>query len=128
MPDFVDALSSYGRRVSDYVKERYRRFSNWAGVKKYRLGRSYRGKASYVKDNLTGYGKAYGKYFLYEFAPYVAAYGLMINFPLGVLLGWELSAATVVSWGLVFYFVSEELTDIANELKPYIRVNAKVDN
>jgi len=39
-----------------------------------------------------------------------------------------LTVETVVSWGLVFYFVSEEVVDVANELKPYIRISAKVDN
>lgn len=69
----------------------------------------------------------YVKYFVKELTPYVALYGLALNIPLHVLMDMDLTVQTVLSWGLVFYFISEELTDIANELKPYIRVSAKVD-
>lgn len=128
MPDFVDALSSYKNRVSDYLTDKYKGLGNWVSRRKYRFRKAVRPHKRYIKHNLSVYGEAYLKYFLYEFAPYVVAYGLMINFPVSVLLGWALTVETVVSWGLVFYFVSEELTGIANELKPYIRVNTKVDN
>jgi hypothetical protein len=128
MTDFRDALSSYTERVSDYFKKSYNSFADWAGRKKYRLRKKYRVYRDYVKKNVSSYGKRYSKYVLFEVAPFVGVYGLMINFPVSVLLGWVLTVETVVSWGLVFYFVSEELTSIANELKPYIRISAKVDN
>jgi len=121
-----DALSSLKERLSDY----YTRFVDWTGLDKkwYRFKKRFKRYKLYVKDNLATYGKAYSKYFLFEFAPFVVAYGVMLNFPVAVLLGWVLSVETVVAWGLVFYFVSEELTSVANELKPYIRISAKVDN
>jgi len=130
MPDFVDALSSYKNRFSDYVRGKLKGFSDWLGLerKKYRFRKKYRVYRDYVKDKLSTTGKTYAKYVLFEVAPFVLAYGLMLNFPLSVLLGWALTVETVVSWGLVFYFVSEELTAIANELKPYVRISAKVDN
>lgn len=126
MPDFADALSSFKQNLSKY----YKRFAGWAGLKrkKYVLKKHYRVKKDYVYTNLKSYGEAYGKYFLYEFLPFVVSYGLVVNFPLSVLLGWALTVETVFSWGLVFYIVSEELTEIANELKPYVRVSAKVDS
>jgi hypothetical protein len=130
MPDFVDALSSYKDRFSNYLRSKWNGFSSWAGLgrKKYRLRNKYGVYKDYVKENLSTYGKAYVKYALFEITPFVVAYGLMLNFPVSVLLGWALTVETVVSWGLVFYFVSEEFTEIANELKPYVRISAKVDN
>jgi len=130
MPGFVDALSSYKDRFLNYLQSKWNGFSSWAGLKRkrYFLRNKYRVYKDYILDNLSTYGKAYVKYALFEIAPFVLAYGVMLNFPASVLLGWALTVETVVSWGLVFYFVSEELTGIANELKPYIRVSAKVDN
>jgi len=126
MPDFVDALSSYKEKLSDYLGEKYRGLVDWAGLKrkKYYLRKKYR----VFRDLTVERVRVYGTYLMFDIAPYIVAYGVMINFPVSVLLGWALTVETVVSWGLVFYFVSEELTDVANELKPYIRVNAKVDN
>jgi len=117
-------MTDYVQQFSDY----YQSFVNWFERNMYRLKKNYRVYKDYFKENLSIYGKAYGKYALFEVIPFMAAYGLMLNFPVSVLLGWSLTVETVVAWGLVFYFVSEELTSIANELKPYIRVSAKVDN
>lgn len=128
MSDFVDALSSYRQSLSEYLRDKYDGLSTWLGFKKNRLSRKCKAKFDYVKNNTLVQGKEYLKYFLYEFAPYVVAYGVMLNFPASVLFGWALTAETVVSWGLVFYFVSEEFPSIANELKPYVKINAKVDN
>lgn len=130
MPGFSDALSGLKERFSDYVSNRMASLKGWMGLKRkrYYLSNKYRIYKDYFVENLYTYGKAYSKYFLFEFAPYVVAYGLMVNFPVSVLLAWGLTVETVVSWGLAFYFVSEELPAIANELKPYIRVSAKVDN
>jgi len=113
MPDIVDG---YKDKFSDY----YKSLRNRLRRKKYSLKK-------YI-DSFKEYGSAYGGYALFELAPFVVAYGLMINFPLSVLLGMAFTVKSVVSWGLVFYFVSEELVDIVNELKPYVRVSAKVDN
>jgi len=69
-------------------------------------------------------------YFMYgaaEFLPYVAAYGLVVNVPLTVLLGMRFNWKTVLSWGLVFYLVQEELTSFFEQAIPYVRVSAKVD-
>jgi len=128
MPDFVDALSSYKDRLSDYLKQKYSDLYDWSGLKskKYRFRKWLRPKKSYLKQNISAYGSAYSKYFLFEFAPYVVAYGLMINFPVAMLLGWALTVETVISWGLVFYLIDEEFISMAERLKPYIRV--KVDN
>lgn len=124
--DFADALSSTKQKISQFVSTKSKEFSDWLGLrrKKYVVNKYY----NYAKDNFITYGKAYGKYFAFELLPFVVAFGVMINIPVSVLLGWAFTVETVVSWGLVFYFVSEELTDIANDLKPYIRVSAKVDN
>ncbi len=107
MTDFTAALSSYRQKISDYLKEKYTDFADWAGLKrkKYYLSNKYRIYKDYFKENLFKYGKAYGKYFLFEYAPFVVAYGLMINGPGMVLLGWSLTAATVVSYGVVSYLV-----------------------
>jgi len=117
-------------RVSDYFSSKRENVAERLKVKrrKYVWKQNYYRSKDYVVSNLKTYSSVYGKYILFEFAPVVAAYGLMINFPLSVLLGWALTVETVVSWGLVFYFVSEEVVDVANELKPYIRISAKVDN
>lgn len=126
MTRFKDAFN----RVRDYAKNGFKRVKIRLKVKrrKYVLRNKYARYRRYVSDNLSTYGKTYGKYFAFEFLPYVTAYGLMINFPLHALLGMAFTVQTVISWGLVFYFVSEELTSIFNEMKPYIRVSAKVDN
>lgn len=126
MTRFKDASSHYLNKFSDFVSDKVKRFKKWAGLerKKYFLNKWL----DYVVDNLKSKGKTYGEYVLFEFLPFVAAYGLILNIPVNVLLGMALTVETVVSWGLVFYIVSEEFTSIANDLKPYIRVSAKVDN
>lgn len=70
----------------------------------------------------------YGRYTVFEFAPFVGVYGLLLNFPANVLAGIPFTWETVVSMGLVFYFVSEELTDVFGELQPVVKINARVDN
>jgi len=107
MTDFRDALSSYRQKISDYLTEKYTDFTGWLGLKrkKYYLQSRYRRYRDYFKKNLFKYGKVYGKYFLFEYAPFVLAYGLMVNFPGMVLLGWSLTAATVVSYGVISYLV-----------------------
>lgn len=130
MADLFGALSSCKDRFYSFVSEKWRQFCDWAelNVKKYRFKKWFRRKKAWLREKLNTYGRAYFRFVCFEFAPYIAAFGLMINFPLSVLLGWSLTVETVVSWGLVFYFVDEELTSIANELKPYIRISAKVDS
>jgi len=126
MPDFRDALSSFKQRLSDYYSQKRYEFLDWAEPKKkkYVLKKEYGKKKRYVVDNVS----VYVKYGLTDFLPYVVAYGLMINFPASVLLGWALTWKTVVSWGLVFYLVETEFTDIVNKVIPYVKVTAKVDN
>ena len=60
-----------------------------------------------------------------EFAPFVAAYGAVVSVPMHFVFGFELSPLAVVSWGLLFYLVDEEVLSWVKELKPYVRV--KVD-
>jgi len=128
--DFADALSSAKQKSSDFASTKRKEFSDWAGLrrKKYVAKNTFSKYYKYAKSNLALYGKAYGKFFAFEFMPYVVAYGLMINFPVTALLGWALTVVTVLSWGLVFYLIDEEVTSIFNEMKPYIRVSVKVDN
>lgn len=129
MPDFDDALSRLKDKASDfkqYLSERKKSFVDWVEWRRRKnyLDNKYRG----FVDRLKRYGEMYGTYVVYEFVPYVFAYGLIINFPAHVLLGFGFTWETVLSWGLAFYLVREELTSFLNEVKPYIRVSAKVDN
>jgi len=107
MTDFRAALSSYRQKISGYLSEKYADFTGGLGLrrKKYYLQSGYRRYRDYFKNNLFEYGKVYGKYFLFEYVPFVLAYGLMINFPGMVLLGWSLTAATIVSYGVLSYLV-----------------------
>lgn len=91
--------------------------------KKYFLRRKYNGYTNRLNDFLS----AYGSYFVLEFAPYVVAYGLVLNTPLTVLAGMAFTWKTVLSWGLVFYVVENEVVDMLNQMKPTVRVTAKVD-
>jgi len=88
MPDFVDALSSYKDRFSYYVSEKVNGFRSWLGLgrKKYRFKKKCRVYKDYLRERLFTEGKTYLKYVLFEIAPFVLAYGLMLNFPVSVLL------------------------------------------
>jgi len=105
MPDFVGAFSDFKQKVFD-----------WGESKKYRGKKKYRVLRDYFVGNSKEYGKIYTKYFLFEFLPFVVAYGVIINVPLSVLLGMALNAATIVSWGLIFYMISSEFVPLLKEL------------
>lgn len=116
MTDLSDALSSYTQKFFGYVKRRYRSSVNWLERRKYRSRSKYRVYRDYVKNNVSVYGKAYGKYGLFEYLPFVVAYGLMVNFPGSVLLGWSLTTSTVLSYGVVSYLVVYDVQPMFKEL------------
>lgn len=124
MINYEDALS----RFKDSIKDYKQRFLERSERKRNYIRYTYYDYKRLASARWSERVKPYISYAVFELAPYVAVYGLMINFPLKVLLGWPLSVETVASWGLVFYFVDQEFVSLFNELKPYIRVNAKVDN
>lgn len=112
-PYFVVGVSNWFSGLRKRLKRsrRYARFRDWLA----RVRRRY----------VTELASPYLRYLAGEFAPYVAAYGVVVGVPMHFLFGYGLSLPLVVSWGLVFYLVDEELVSWLNELKPYVRV--KVD-
>jgi len=114
-----DGFSDLKQRLVEKLEVKRRKY-----VFKNEVGKYF----DYVKENLSVYGKAYGKYVLFEFVPYVVAYGLLFNIPAAVFFGMALTVETVTAWGFVGYILTVEVPSVFNEVKPYVRVTAKVDS
>lgn len=56
-------------------------------------------------------------YFLRNYVPYVLGYGLVFNFMVFALLGARFNVYTIIGYGLLVYFVKEELVEFINEVK-----------
>lgn len=50
--------------------------------------------------------------YLKSYAAYLVIYGLLLNYALHILLSYPLSYQTVPAWGITYYFVKEEATEI----------------
>lgn len=52
----------------------------------------------------------------FEFLYFIAVYGFLINFALIVLLKYKFSLFTIFAWGIVYYFIREELVRIIRRI------------
>jgi len=75
----------------------------------------------YLRENVL----PYANYVAQSFAPYVIGYGLIVAVPMDFLFGYGVGPRSVLSWGLLFYLVDEELVGWLNQIKPHIRVTSK---
>lgn len=60
---------------------------------------------------LSSEGLEYVPYLKY-YGAYLFIYGLLLNYALHILLSFPLSYETVPAWGITYYFVKEEVTEI----------------
>ena len=51
-----------------------------------------------------------------EFFYFIAIYGFMINFALVILLKLKFSFFNIIAWGIVYYFIREELVRILRRI------------
>lgn len=71
----------------------------------------FRSKVSGFKAWISSESVWYNPYLKY-YGAYLLVYGFILNYALHILQSFPLSIQTVLAWGIVYYFVKEEFTEI----------------
>jgi hypothetical protein len=83
----------------------------------------------FTKLKYSNYKKSFSKFYksfiekykdklssLKQFLLIIIGYGLIINLPLTFLLGFRFTFFTMISWGIVYYFINDEFVGFIRRL------------
>jgi len=84
------------------------KFKPWSSLCKLRTS-----LYKYVK----GLSKSEAIKFILQFIGFVLTYGLVINFALWQLLDFNFTLSTLIAWGIVFFFIKEEMTKVILKIR-----------
>lgn len=83
-------------------------------------GKAVKGKVAGFKAWISSESVWYNPYLKY-YGAYLLIYGFILNYALHILQSYPLTVQTVPAWGIVYYFVKEESTEIIAKLIRLVR-------
>lgn len=102
----------FSKRLKDSATSKGKNIKDKYGV--------FRSKVSGFKAWISSESVWYNPYLKY-YGAYLLVYGFILNYALHILQSFTLNIQTVLAWGITYYFVKEEFTEIIAKIARVIR-------